>query len=318
MNQHQTLFLFFAISAFSANCVSQKEKISHSEISSNGELTSEYPFVRRIDRRLGNSVRVATGVLLANGFMMVPAHFLDRTRKDCGIIVDGITPAVCRIHPQYDPNDRTDDGAQRDFGFLYFPSRFDGQLAGKPSSVRLGAFNVGQINMDVTLIGFGSPWVDRAESTGTSSRETGGDLTGIGGDLTGIGGDLTGIGGNTSEAAKNGQATDGKKRRCSLKLERELLPEEIGRTNNSGKVGIGVINIKFELGGARTCIPAPGDSGAPIFDSNRNLVGIASRVGYTGPRLTEATFVSISNRSLLQFMADSMRERTQMARSGQL
>jgi hypothetical protein len=266
-----------------------------SNVKSNGQLTSDYLFVRRIERPVDGKVKVATGVLLSTGFMLVPAHFLDRTKPDCGVIVDGMRPSICRIHPRYNPKDLSEEGAAFDFGFLYFSSQYSTRLQGKPNTVRLGAFNIGQTKMDVTLYGFGSPWVDRAGGTGETRRETGGDMTGIGGDMTGIGGDMTGI-------DSTSQATDGKKRKCLIRMERALLPEEIGRTDTSNKVGFATIAVDFPINSSDECVPAPGDSGGPIFNDQNFLIGIASRVAYSGPKLSKATFVSITNQSLLEFM----------------
>jgi len=293
------LALFLSLNA----CQMRREQQT-SEVLSNGQLTTEHDFVRRIERVVGNSRKVATGVFLAPGFMMAPAHFLDRSKSDCGVSVEGIRASICRIHPQYNPNDLTEEGAQRDFGFLYFPSQYNSKFTGKPAHIRLGGFDIGQTRVDTTLYGFDSPWVDLVNGVGNSRHETGGDMTGIGGDMIGI------------DAAA--QATDGKKRKCVIKMERELLPEEIGRSAGSGRVGFQFMTIKFPIDNSGSCVPAPGDSGGPIFNEQNELIGIASRVAYSGPKLSEATFVTITNSSLLEFMKTSRLEHSSMLRSGRL
>lgn len=303
--------LSVVVSVFAIIACQVRRETSTSEVLSNGQLTTEHAFVRRIERAIGDKRKVATGVFLAPGFMMAPAHFLDRSKSDCGVTVEGVRAAVCRIHPGYNPNDLTEDGAQSDFAFLYFPSQYNSKFTGKPDHVRLGGFNIGQTQMDATLYGFGSPWVDRVGGVGDSRRETGGDMTGIGGDMTGIGGDMTGI-----EA--NAQATDGKKRKCLIKMERKLLREEMGRSVGSGKVGFQYMTIKFPIDNSGACVPAPGDSGGPIFNEQNQLIGIASRVAYSGPKLSEATFVTIANNSLLEFMKTSRMEHASLQRSGRL
>jgi hypothetical protein len=298
-----------------------------SKLMSNGVVTNEFPFIRRVDRSIGNHTKVSTGVFLRENYMIIPAHIVDRTKTDCGVKIDGISPVICRVHPKYNPRDTSENGAMHDFAVLYFPWNSGPRFPYKPSEIKLAGFIVNEVEAIGLMVGYGSPVV---ELPGTKPSTTNGDLSGIGGDLSGIGGDLSGIGGDLSGIGGDlsgvggdlsgigGEAllTDGQKRKCTINLNRKRLSEEIQHPEwKDGYVGQDIITVTIFPDSDRSCIPAPGDSGSPIFIGNR-LIGFASRIGYKKGQVSEFIISSVTGDSFLNFYKQTFQEYIQLKQNG--
>jgi hypothetical protein len=307
------LIFFMLLSNFSCQ---QRTKPQQAQLQTNGTVTSRYPFIRRVDRRMPNGqTRASTALFLVGGMALVAAHSVDPSQPSCGVTVEGFTPYACKIHPNFNKSDRSEQGAVYDIAVLFFGgSQATNQLSGmNKENIHLGGFKYGQSRVDAEFFGFGSRWNQDANSNSSSRSTIEGDHSGIEGDHTGIEGDHSGIEGDlySIEGDHSGiegdhtgidsstRSTDGKKRSCPLSLTRTLTNQEL-RQPGSGIIGIDYLSWDLTQD-SRTCTPSFGDSGGALINDGQ-LIATASRIEIKNNRISGVIFVPTTHRDRLEFI----------------